>query len=77
MVLGVLLNTLQIQVNQSILKVNALFKFLFIFLVNGFNAVVHREPVAVKAIAPAPLAVAKVATPFGYPYGKVAAPIYG
>uniref|UniRef100_A0A182QXR7 Uncharacterized protein n=1 Tax=Anopheles farauti TaxID=69004 RepID=A0A182QXR7_9DIPT len=47
--------------------------------VNGFNAVVHREPLAVKAVAPvakfaAPLAypaVAKVAAPYGYPaYGK-------
>uniref|UniRef100_A0A182JFA5 Uncharacterized protein n=3 Tax=Anopheles atroparvus TaxID=41427 RepID=A0A182JFA5_ANOAO len=40
--------------------------------VNGFNAVVHREPLAVKAVAP----VAKIAAPYGYPaYGKVAAPI--
>ncbi|XP_058116333.1 larval cuticle protein A2B-like [Anopheles ziemanni] len=38
--------------------------------VNGFNAVVHREPLAVKAVAP----VAKIAAPYapyGYPaYGK-------
>ncbi|XP_055544667.1 larval cuticle protein A2B-like [Wyeomyia smithii] len=30
--------------------------------VNGFNAVVHREPLAVKAVAP----VAKIAAPLGY-----------
>ncbi|XP_058821588.1 larval cuticle protein A2B-like [Topomyia yanbarensis] len=35
--------------------------------VNGFNAVVHREPLAVKAVAP----IAKVAAPLGYPaYGR-------
>uniref|UniRef100_A0A182IRX5 Uncharacterized protein n=1 Tax=Anopheles atroparvus TaxID=41427 RepID=A0A182IRX5_ANOAO len=31
--------------------------------VNGFNAVVHREPLAVKAVAP----IAKIAAPYGYP----------
>lgn len=41
--------------------------------VNGFNAVVHREPVGAKVIA-AP--VAKFASPYGYP--RVAAPLaYG
>ncbi|XP_062561374.1 larval cuticle protein A2B-like [Armigeres subalbatus] len=49
--------------------------------VNGFNAVVHREPLAVKAVAPvaAPLAypaVAKVAAPLGYP-GALGYPAYG
>ncbi|KFB43532.1 hypothetical protein ZHAS_00011343 [Anopheles sinensis] len=40
--------------------------------VNGFNAVVHREPLAVKAVAP----VAKIAAPYAYPaVAKVAAPI--
>ncbi|XP_049301524.1 larval cuticle protein A2B-like isoform X1 [Anopheles funestus] len=39
--------------------------------VNGFNAVVHREPLAVKAVAP----VAKFAAPLAYPaVAKVAAP---
>ncbi|XP_050072030.1 cuticle protein-like [Anopheles maculipalpis] len=39
--------------------------------VNGFNAVVHREPLAVKAVAP----VAKIAAPLAYPaVAKVAAP---
>ncbi|XP_053660863.1 larval cuticle protein A2B-like [Anopheles marshallii] len=39
--------------------------------VNGFNAVVHREPLGVKAIAP----VAKIAAPLAYPaVAKVAAP---
>ncbi|XP_052864659.1 larval cuticle protein A2B-like [Anopheles cruzii] len=41
--------------------------------VNGFNAVVHREPLGVKAVAPVAAypAVAKVAAPYGYPaYGK-------
>lgn len=45
--------------------------------VNGFNAVVHKEPaaVAVKAIAAAPV-VAKVAAPLAYaaPVAKIAAP---
>lgn len=36
---------------------------------NGFNAVVHKEPVAAKVIAP----VAKVLAPAAY---KVAAPVY-
>lgn len=40
--------------------------------VNGFNAVVHREPVGAKVIA-AP-AVAKIAAPYGYP--RIASP-YG
>ncbi|XP_050086186.1 larval cuticle protein A3A-like [Anopheles aquasalis] len=40
--------------------------------VNGFNAVVHREPLAVKAVAP----IAKYAAPLAYPaVAKVAAPI--
>ncbi|XP_053671120.1 cuticle protein 21-like [Anopheles nili] len=40
--------------------------------VNGFNAVVHREPLAVKAVAP----IAKIAAPLAYPaVAKVAAPI--
>ncbi|XP_055608829.1 larval cuticle protein A3A-like [Uranotaenia lowii] len=40
--------------------------------VNGFNAVVHREPLAVKAVAP----VAKIAAPLAYPaVAKVAAPL--
>ncbi|XP_035900257.1 larval cuticle protein A3A-like [Anopheles stephensi] len=39
--------------------------------VNGFNAVVHREPLAVKAVAP----IAKYAAPLAYPaVAKVAAP---
>ncbi|KAJ3648037.1 hypothetical protein Zmor_019873 [Zophobas morio] len=40
---------------------------------NGFNAVVHREGLAVKAVAP----VAKVAAPVAYaaPIAKVAAPV--
>ncbi|XP_049845191.1 cuticle protein-like [Schistocerca gregaria] len=46
--------------------------------VNGFNAVVHREPVvAAKAVVAAP-AVAKVAAPVAYAapaYAKVAAPV--
>ncbi|XP_065093359.1 larval cuticle protein A2B-like [Ochlerotatus camptorhynchus] len=36
--------------------------------VNGFNAVVHRQPLAVKAIAP----VAKYAAPLAYPAAHVA-----
>ncbi|XP_062561372.1 larval cuticle protein A2B-like [Armigeres subalbatus] len=49
--------------------------------VNGFNAVVSRQPLAVKAVAPiaAPLAypaVAKVAAPLGYP-GALGYPAYG
>jgi hypothetical protein len=50
--------------------------------VNGFNAVVHREPAVVaKAVAPAVVAapaVAKVAAPVAYAapaYAKVAAPL--
>jgi hypothetical protein len=50
--------------------------------VNGFNAVVHREPAVVaKAVAPAVVAapaVAKVAAPLGYaaaPLGYAAAPL--
>uniref|UniRef100_A0A182Q199 Uncharacterized protein n=1 Tax=Anopheles farauti TaxID=69004 RepID=A0A182Q199_9DIPT len=40
--------------------------------INGFNAVVHREPLAVKAVAP----VAKYAAPLAYPtVAKVAVPI--
>lgn len=45
--------------------------------VHGFNAVVHREPLAVKAIAAAP-AIAKVAAPVAYAapaYAKLAAPV--
>ncbi|EAU77140.2 AGAP003377-PA [Anopheles gambiae str. PEST] len=39
--------------------------------INGFNAVVHREPLAVKAVAP----IAKYAAPLAYPaVAKVAAP---
>ncbi|XP_052864655.1 larval cuticle protein A2B-like [Anopheles cruzii] len=41
--------------------------------VNGFNAVVNRQPLAVKAVAPVAAypALAKVAAPYGYPaYGK-------
>lgn len=43
--------------------------------VNGFNAVVHREPLVAK-VAAAPV-VAKVAAPFAYaaPVAKVAAPV--
>ncbi|XP_065093360.1 larval cuticle protein A2B-like [Ochlerotatus camptorhynchus] len=36
--------------------------------VNGFNAVVHRQPLAVKAIAP----VAKYAAPLAYPAAHIA-----
>jgi hypothetical protein len=50
--------------------------------VNGFNAVVHREPAVVaKAVAPAVVAapaVAKIATPLAYAapaVAKVAAPL--
>ncbi|XP_069361868.1 larval cuticle protein A2B-like [Maniola hyperantus] len=41
---------------------------------NGFNAVVHREPLGVKAVAPV---VAKVAAPVAYasPVGYAAAPV--
>lgn len=41
--------------------------------VHGFNAVVHREPLAVKAVAP----VAKIHAPVAYaaPVAKVAAPV--
>ncbi|XP_055544663.1 larval cuticle protein A2B-like [Wyeomyia smithii] len=40
--------------------------------VNGFNAVVHREPLGVKAVAP----VAKIAAPLAYPaVAKVGAPL--
>ncbi|XP_035780962.1 larval cuticle protein A3A-like [Anopheles albimanus] len=40
--------------------------------VNGFNAVVNRQPLAVKAVAP----IAKYAAPLAYPaVAKVAAPI--
>lgn len=44
--------------------------------VNGFNAVVHKEPVATKVVAPiAP--IAKIAAPFGIaPVAKIAAPAY-
>ncbi|XP_019560529.1 larval cuticle protein A2B [Aedes albopictus] len=41
--------------------------------VNGFNAVVHREPLAVKAVAP----VAKIAAPLAYPAAHVGYPAYG
>ncbi|XP_055643381.1 larval cuticle protein A2B-like [Toxorhynchites rutilus septentrionalis] len=40
--------------------------------VNGFNAVVHREPL-VKAVAP----VAKIAAPLAYPAAHVGYPAYG
>ncbi|XP_018566845.1 cuticle protein 21-like [Anoplophora glabripennis] len=48
--------------------------------VNGFNAVVHREPLAAKAapVAYAAPAIAKVAAPLAYAapaYAKVAAPL--
>ncbi|XP_055698893.1 larval cuticle protein A3A-like isoform X2 [Phlebotomus papatasi] len=39
--------------------------------VNGFNAVVHREPLATKVVAAAP-AVAKIAAPIGYAHPAVA-----
>ncbi|XP_021704638.1 larval cuticle protein A3A-like [Aedes aegypti] len=47
--------------------------------VNGFNAVVHREPLAVKAVAPVAAypAVAKVAAPLAYPAAHVGYPAYG
>ncbi|XP_055643378.1 larval cuticle protein A2B-like [Toxorhynchites rutilus septentrionalis] len=38
--------------------------------VNGFNAVVHRQPLAVKAVAP----VAKIAAPLAYPAAHVGYP---
>ncbi|KAL1394327.1 hypothetical protein quinque_002111 [Culex quinquefasciatus] len=41
--------------------------------VNGFNAVVHREPLAVKAVAP----VAKIAAPLAYPAAHLGYPAYG
>lgn len=41
--------------------------------VNGFNAVVHREPIGAKviaapAVAKIPLGYPRVASPYGYPY---------
>ncbi|KAL1139141.1 hypothetical protein AAG570_009201 [Ranatra chinensis] len=45
--------------------------------VNGFNAVVHKEPLVAKAVVAAP-AIAKVAAPLAYAapaYAKVAAPL--